>query len=131
MCLSCGMPRMVSRMSKYANPGELRTNVYFFRTERITDAENVPIERDVNVFGDGVAVRCKWVNTHGTETFTAMQLQLREPATITCRFSPLINSRLIVYKESDPEPYEVISVDDVENRHKWLEIKVQRKEAAR
>lgn len=119
------------RVSKYANPGELRTTVYFFRTDRVTDDENVAAEKEINVFGESKSVKCKWVNTHGTETFAAMQLQLREPATITCRFSPLINSRLIAYKESDPEPYEVISVDDVENRHQWLEIKVQRKEAAR
>ena len=118
-------------MSKFANAGELRTAVYFKRTDRTTDDENVASEKEVNVFGEGKAVMCKWVNAHGTETFTAMQLQLREPATITCRFSPLINRKLIVYKESDPDPYEVISVDDVENRHRFLEIKDQRREAAR
>lgn len=118
-------------MSKLANAGELRTAVYFFRIDRTTDDENVSSEEEVNVFGEGNAVMCKWVNAHGTETFTAMQLQLREPATITCRYSPLINRKLVVYKESDPDPYEVISVDDVENRHRFLEIKVQRREAAR
>lgn len=125
------MPRTVTRMSKYANAGELRTRVFFFRVDRVKDEENVALDKEVNVFGDGAAVKCKWVNAHGTETFTAMQLQLREPATITCRYTPLINEKLVVRKENDPEPYEVISVDDVENRHKWLEIKVQRKEAAR
>lgn len=118
-------------MSKYANAGELRTRVFFFRVDRVKDEENVALDKEVNVFGDGAAVKCKWVNAHGTETFTTMQLQLREPATITCRYTPLINEKLVVRKENDPEPYEVISVDDVENRHKWLEIKVQRKEAAR
>lgn len=73
----------------------------------------------------------KWVNAHGTEVFTGMQLQLREPATITMRYSPQIARTLIVYREDDPQPYEVISVDDVEGRHRWLEIKVQRKGAAR
>nr|DAR46642.1 MAG TPA: putative head-tail adaptor [Caudoviricetes sp.] len=60
-----------------------------------------------------------------------MQLELREPATITMRYSPLINEQLLIYKGSDAQPFEVISIDDVEERHVWLEIKVQRKVSAR
>jgi len=118
-------------MSKSANAGELRTPVTFMTISRSTNENGYPDGSEVNIFGEGKTVKVKWVNAHGTETFTAMQLQLREPATITCRYSPLINRKLVVYKESDPEPYEVISVDDVENRHRFLEIKVQRREAAR
>jgi SPP1 family predicted phage head-tail adaptor len=66
----------------------------------------------------------KWVNAHGTDVFTAMQMQLREPATLTMRYHKDINTKLIVYKGTDA--YEVISVDDVEERHAWMEIKVQR-----
>lgn len=118
-------------MSKSANAGELRTKVYFMSVSRETDSENVSSEIKENIFGENVPLLCKWVNYHGNEIFQALELKLREPATITCRFSPLIHCRLIVYKENDPAPYDIISVDDVENRHKWLEIKVQRKEAAR
>lgn len=118
-------------MGKSANAGELRTPVFFKRIERKTDADGYPSDQETNIFGDGKAINAKWVNAHGTESFTAMQLQLREPATITCRFSPLINKQLIVYKGKDPVPYEVISIDNVEERNRWLEIKVQRKEAAR
>lgn len=119
-------------MSKSANSGELKTRVRFVRIGRITDAEGFSAETEVNVFGEDVYVPVKWINAHGSEAFTAMQLQLREPATLTVRFSPLLNNRkLIVYKESDPEPYEIISIDNVEERRVWLEMKVQRKEAAR
>lgn len=118
-------------MSKSANAGELRTPVFFFQTWRCTDGEGYPVVKDINVFGDGASVLCKWVNAHGSESFTAMQLQLREPATITCRYSPLINERLDVYRAGDSTPYEIISIDNVEQRDRWLEIKVQRKEAAR
>ena len=83
------------------------------------------------MFGEGKAIRCKWVNAHGSEVFVALQQLLREPATITCRYSAKINRTLEVQKGSDTELYEIISVDDVEERHKWMEIKVQRKEAAR
>lgn len=118
-------------MSKFANAGELRTPVRFIKLQRETDAEGYSVEQEVNVFGEGVTVPVKWVNAHGTDTFTAMQLQLREPATLTVRWSPLIDRTLLVYRGSDPTPYEIISVDNVEERNVWMEIKVQRKEAAR
>lgn len=118
-------------MSKFANAGELRTPVRFIKLRRETDAEGYSAEQGVNVFGEGVTVPVKWVNAHGTEAFTAMQLQLREPATLTARWSPLITKTLIVYRDGDPDPYEIISIDNVEERNTWMEIKVQRKEAAR
>ena len=119
-------------MSKSANPGELRTKVYFMKNERTKDAEGFFHDTEVNVFGEGVPCMCKWVNAHGTEVFQTMQLEIREPATLTTRFSPLLlDNRLIVYKVGDMRPYEIISIDDVEERHAWLEIKVQRKSGAR
>ena len=118
-------------MSKSANAGELRTPVYFKRIERGTNKNGYPVETEVNVFGKGISALTKWVNAHGTEAFMAMQMQLREPATITMRYSPLINEKLLVYKGSDPNPYEVISIDNVEERNVWLEIKVQRRVGGR
>ena len=119
-------------MSKSANAGELRTKVYFIRKDRARDREGYPIEVEVNVFGDGVPCMCKWVNAHGYEVFQTMQLQIREPATITTRYSSLLlDPKLTVYKGEDQTPYEIISIDNVEERNVWLEIKVQRKTGAR
>ncbi|MBR0376112.1 MAG: head-tail adaptor protein [Firmicutes bacterium] len=118
-------------MSKAANAGELRTPVYFKRIERTTNEEGFSVEDEVNIFGEGVCSWVKWVNAHGSEVFTAMQLTLREPATLTVRYSPQINEKLLVYKGVDPAPFEVISIDNVEEKNVWLEIKVQRKVAAR
>ena len=112
------------RMAKYVNAGELRTPVRFIRIDRTNDADGYPTETEVDVFGQ--AVMCAWVNVHGSDVFTSMQMQLREPATLTTRYSPLINQKLLIYKDNDPDPYEVISIDDVDERHTWLEIKVQR-----
>lgn len=124
-------------MGKYANPGELRTPVFFFRISRTPNAEGIPTVRSESVFldsdGNAAPVMAKWVNLHGTEVFTAMQLKLREPVTLTVRYSPqLLDKKLIVKKDfADSNGYEVISVDDVENRNAWLEIKIQRKVAAK
>ena len=118
-------------MSKTANAGELRTPVYVIRISRDMDSEGYPVEIPVNVFGEKVPVMCKWVNAHGSDAYIAMQMQLREPATLTCRFSPLIKPDCLIYKGSDPEPFEIESIDNVEERNAWLEIKVKRREAAR
>jgi len=119
-------------MSKNANAGELRTAVYFTRIERATNKNGFPVEAEINVFGEGVPVMCKWVNAHGSEVWSAMQLRLRDPATLTTRYSPLLDDEtLTIYRGSDPEPYEVISIDNVEQRDAWLEIKAQRKVSAR
>jgi hypothetical protein len=122
-------------MSKSANAGELRTAVVFKRIIRGTNDNGFPVEAEESVFTDDdrdIPVMCKWQNAHGNEIFSAMQLQLRDPATITTRYSPLLDDvALICYREGDSEPYEVISVDNVEQRNTWLEIKVRRREAAR
>lgn len=122
-------------MARKAAAGELRTLVYFRRILKGSDNKGYAQQREEYVFVDSCGeerpVHCKWVNAHGTEVFTAMQLQIREPATLTMRYSPLIEPSMLVYKGKDPRPYEIISVNNVEDRGKWLEIKVQRKGAAR
>jgi hypothetical protein len=118
-------------MSKSANAGELRTAVQFFRVVRVTDDDGVSGEAEINIFGEGADVFVKWVNAHGSEVFAAMQLQIREPATVTARWSPLYNERLIVRRHGEPEPYEVISVDNVEQRDTWCEMKLRRKQPAK
>ena len=123
-------------MAKYANAGELRTIVYFKQVIRITDADGFTEETENNVFGQDefgqdVPVKCKWENAHGTEVFAGMQLKLKEPATLTMRYSPKINKQLLCYIKGDKNPYELISIDNVNNLGRWLELKIQRKEGAR
>ena len=118
-------------MSKEANAGELRTPVYFCSNEKVTDEEGVTSFREANIFGEGIFLRCKWVNAHGNEVFAAMQHNTNEPPTITCPSPPTINNNQIVYKVGDPRPYEIISCDNVEEKNKWLEIKVKRRSQAK
>lgn len=116
-------------MSKRANAGELRTQVNFFSLTKTVDADGYPAEVETNVFG--APAYCKCVNAHGNEVFESMSLNLREPATLTMRYSPLINAKLKVYRVGDNDPYEIISIDNVEQRNAWLEIKIQRTGAAK
>lgn len=118
-------------MSKSANPGELRTPVRIVSIKHDTDEEANAVDVEENVFGEGISINVKWVNAHGTEALEAMQLQLREPATVTMRYSPKVKPDCLLYKAENQNPYEIISMDNVEERCAWLELKVQRRVAAR
>lgn len=121
-------------MAKSARTGEMRARITVQALASGIDQEGVAIETWTDVFG-GEKVWCKWVNAHGLETYEAMRQNLREAATITMRYTPLIDVRCRIFKghtptgdpeKDDPQAYEVVSVDDVENRHKTMEIKVHR-----
>ena len=124
-------------MAKRANAGELRTQIMVFDVPRdaqgepLRDEDGYKLEEPVNVFGDGATRYCKWVNAWGSEVYTARQAGVTEPGTLTLRYTPKLTTTCIIYRGTDPKPYEVISVNDVENRHAWLEVKVQRKGAVR
>lgn len=118
-------------MAKSANPGEMRTAVYIEKYTETQDADGYPVRTWENVISEGHRMYVKWVNAHGTEVYEAMRTGLKEPATLTMRYSPLITPQCRVIKVGEPEPYEIISINDVEDRHRWLEIKVQRTVSAR
>ena len=118
-------------MSKYANPGELRTPVVFKKVTRTVNANGFPAETETALFG-GKPVMCKWVNAHGTEVWAQAQQEVRDRAALTLRYSPeLTDETLLAYRAGDDKPYEIVSCDDVENRHAWIELTVQRKVSAR
>lgn len=122
-------------MAKSARAGELRTRIYIRRLEKEVNGNGVTVETEKSIFPDPPdqterVYHCKWVNAYGTEAVTAMQLQIRESATLTMRYSPRIQADCWIYRLGDPEPYQIISVNDVEERHTWLEVKVCRKQAA-
>lgn len=110
---------------KSARIGEMRTKIRFQSCVHGTDAEGYPTETWTDLFG-GEHIWCQWTNVHGTETFSAMQLDLTDPATVTMRYLPGISVRCRIYRESDPQPYEIISIDNVNDRGTYLELKVKR-----
>lgn len=129
-------------MSKDANPGELRTPVIIEAYGQILDDDGYPVQTWANVFGDK-CLNVKWVNLHGAELWAAMGHDLKEPATLTSRYTPLLTETCRILKKSDQarrdqliaqgKPneaellyFEVISLDNVEEMNEWLEIRVQR-----
>lgn len=115
-------------MSKRANAGELRTQIQIKR--RIVETNDNGFESVTyeNVYGDGQYVACKWVGNHGSEVFNRDSYMERCSATITMRYSPLADDgRLVVFLYGDPDPWEVVNVDNVEQRNQWLELSVEKR----
>ena len=83
-------------------------------------------------------VRCKWVNAHGSDAFENHRQELGQMATITMHYSSLITPMCILWREEETgttefplmNSWEIISIDDVEDRHIFLEIVVKRKVVA-
>lgn len=109
-------------MSRNANPGELRTPVRFVSVTRRQDEESFYSENEEIV----LETTAKWVNAHGNDAFSDAMTSLSEPATLTCRYSALVRVDQLVYKGDDPKPFEIISIDNVEERGFWMEIHVKR-----
>ena len=115
-------------MASYALTGEMKTKILIKGRTETQGPGGYPVEAWEDLFGG--KVWCKWVNAHGQELFEGMRLDLKEAATVTMRYSDKVDQRCEIYREDDPKPYEVISLNDVLDKHQFLEIKVKRKVTA-
>lgn len=112
-------------MAYSALTGEMKTKITIKSLTQTQDGDGYAQDTWTDVFG--APVWCKWVNANGQEVFEGMRLDLNEVATITMRYSDKVDPRCNIFRETDQSPYEVISINDVVDGHKFLEIKVRRK----
>lgn len=117
-------------IAKAANAGDLRTWIAVFSPSKTTDASGYKLREYHNAFGEGVYLPCKWVNAYGSEAIDANRYGLGELATLTLRYTPLLTPVCRIYRNGDTLYYDVISVNNVEERGAWLEVKIARKAAA-
>lgn len=125
-------------MAKAAMTGEMRTRIKVFSITTTKDAEGYDIETLTNVFGAGSYVKCKWVNSHGNDVYENQRLELGQVATITMRYTSLITPTCIIWHETEAgtvafprlNSWDVISLNNVEDRRQFLEIVVKRKVVA-
>lgn len=119
-------------MAKQANAGEMTTRVRFKRLTKGINANGFAEHAEVDVFGQ--PVYCKWVWAHGSEVFEHMREQLGQVATITMYWSPkvtpdctvqLVDEQILTGTNSGD--FEIVSIDGVENRGRYMEIKVKRR----
>lgn len=111
---------------KDAPIGKLKTAITIKSVTSGSDANGTPTAPETTV----LTAKCLWQNAHGTETVENLRLNLGELATITMRYSSLVNVQQRIYRGSETTPWEIVSIDNVEQRNRWLEIKVRKMVAA-
>lgn len=110
----------------HLDAGQLRTPVTVISVTMTKNANgfNVPTEADAL----GYTLYVQWRNAHGTEVLQAQELGLRDKATLRCRYDSRITPTCIVRKGG--EDWEIISIDNVDERGQWMELTVARLENA-
>ncbi|MFZ3150247.1 MAG: phage head closure protein [Anaerolineaceae bacterium] len=101
------------------NPGELRV--------RIT-LENRVMTQDTGGFWHeevtvSLPVWAKWRNAYGSESWVAATNGATEPATVRIRYQVVDPTWKVV---KGTKVYEIISMDDIQEKHEYLELKVKR-----
>jgi SPP1 family predicted phage head-tail adaptor len=104
---------------KPINPGELRTQVTL--QSRTVSMETGGFQ--VPIWSTLATVWAKWTNVHGSEVWAAQTAQAEAPATVLIRYRNDLDTTCAVLKGSDR--YEILSIDDIQERHEYMELKVQ------
>lgn len=70
---------------------------------------------------------CNWKGMGGTDTVQNGTIVVIDTATLTMWYTPNLNEKDRILKNNDANlAYEVENVEDIENRHMWLIVKVKR-----
>ena len=106
--------------------GQLRTPVQVLAVTKVKNERGFTEVTTAEALG--YPLYTQWKNAHGTEVLQAQELGLRAKATLRCRYDARITPTCIVRKGG--EDWEIISVDNVEERRQWMELTVARMEDA-
>lgn len=101
------------------NPGELDTKISLYSREVTTGAGGFQ-KPSLSEIGE---VWAKWTNVHGQEAWIASSVQAKSAATVLIRYTNQIDATCVVEKEG--QFFEIVSLDDIQNRHEYIELKVQ------
>jgi len=105
---------------KTINPGELRTPIKLGTRSVTPDAGAFPVASYTS-FAD---VFSKWTWVHGPEVWTAQAVQAEQPATVLIRYNATLDGTCGV--QLSGQWYEIVSIDDLQQRHEYIELKVKR-----
>jgi SPP1 family predicted phage head-tail adaptor len=105
--------------TKVTNPGEIRTKVTL-KSRGVTSGTGgfqTPTLTTIAV------VWAKWVTVHGSEAWAANAVNAVRAATVLIRYRDDIDETCVVVLAG--ENYEITSMDDIQQRHEYIEMKVQ------
>lgn len=122
------------------NPGELSSRIVLARRADSTDTGGFVTKGLAFV----AQLWARWTNAHGSEALVANANGLVEPATVLVRYRDDIDATCLVVKGASLTPiknehdvvtgyqisggkiYEIISLDDIGERHEYIELKLKR-----
>lgn len=105
---------------KITNPGEMRTQIVLGQASLTALSGGFQRKSYTAV----TTVWAKWTNIHGAEVWAAESVQASEPATVLMRYHPTIDPAWGVQK--DGVWFDIVSLDDIQERHEYIELKVKR-----
>ena len=105
---------------KVINPGQLRTAVTLKKRVVTSDAGGFSLQTWSKI----ADVWAKWTNVHGSEVWTADMAGAKMPATVLIRYRSDIDTTCAV--EKGTQLYEIVSIDNIQERNEYLEMKVQK-----
>lgn len=115
-------------MALRATIGQLKTRIIVKKLIESVDDDGFPVQEWEPIV-DG-HIWCYWHNEVSNEKQQDDRLELKQPAAVTVRYTPLIDVRCRVWLEDDPQDeyhaYEVISVNNWDLKYRFLELKVRR-----
>lgn len=113
-------------MGKKVYAGELNALVRFVTVAPTINENGFSSLIETDIFPK--PCRVQWVWQHRAEVFENMKYKLNQKATITMYYSPKINQQCRVYLEGDdaPDSFEIISIDNVQDTRRYMEIKIKR-----
>ncbi|MDD5367463.1 MAG: phage head closure protein [Anaerolineaceae bacterium] len=108
---------------KVTNPGELRTLVQLQSRTVSVETGGFPVPTWTKI----ADVWAKWVNVHGSEAWAAQSIEAEAAATVTIRHRNGIDTTCAVLLGT--ERYEIVSIDNIQQRNEYLELKVRQMKA--
>lgn len=104
---------------KIFNPGELRTEITL-QSRTVTTGSGGFMTPGGTTYG---TVFAKWTNVFGSEVWVSQSVNAIQPATVLIRYISGMDTTWQIVK--DGQVYDIVSIDDIQNRHEYIELKVQ------
>ena len=101
------------------NPGELRVPVTL-QNPTVSQGAGGAQSTSWSTVGTMFA---RWKNAHGPETVTSDALKTVKRATVRIRYHASVSEKSAILK--DGERWQVVSMDDIDERHEYMELVVE------
>lgn len=102
------------------NPAEMRTRVVLKRRTVVNQPGGFQVPTYVRV----AEVWSRWLGVHGAEVWASEAINAVGAATVLIRYRAGIDTTIVA--EMGGDDYEVVSVDNIQQRNEYIELKVKR-----